>query len=295
MRTEIDEYVRQREAEGWSAKTSKCNRYRLEKMADALGDPRPAAVQPRDLERYLRGLKRSGWKREGRRSVASTARCFFAWLAEHGRIPSDPALGLGIERNANPELPDPPLSQEEVGVILDGLPRRNALDLRNKALLEMLYGCGLRLNEALGLDLGDVNIHNRVLRADGKGGKPRDLPLGRGALLALRDYLALRRSLLRGPDSGALFLDRKGRRMADNQVWQWFVRLNKARGPRARHLHPHLFRHSIAVHLLQNGADVRYIQQFLGHVKLDTTKIYLRLVPGRLKEDYDKAFPDIAV
>jgi len=106
---------------------------------------------------------------------------------------------------------------------------------------------------------------------------------------------AVRRTLLKGPDHGALLISQYGRRMAQPSVYGFFDDLNRQRGPDARHLHPHLFRHSIAVHRLRGGADIRYIQAFLGHASLDTTKIYLRLVPGRLKEDYDRAMPEINV
>lgn len=97
-----------------------------------------------------------------------------------------------------------------------------------------------------------------------------------------------------GTIAGAVLLSQYGKRWTMPSIHGWFAHLNAQRGAEARHLHPHLFRHSIAVHLLQRRADVRYIQQFLGHGSLDTTKIYLRLVPGRLKEDYDRAMPEIA-
>jgi integrase/recombinase XerC len=296
MRQELNEYIRQGRAEGWSERTAKVYRDRLEHLGRHLSWPSAAEVVPRDLERYLESLRTAGWKRSGRRSLGSTIRSFFGWLARTGKILSNPARNLSVPRENEEELPPPPLTVEETAAILDNLPRRNVPDLRNRAFFEILYGCGLRLSEAIALDLGELDIGNRALHVrKGKGGKSRDLPLGRGAVNAARDWLALRRSLLRGPDHGALFLDRFGRRVKEFHVSGWFKVLNKARGPGARRIHPHLFRHSIAVHLLQNGADIRYVQQFLGHEKLDTTKIYLRLVPGRLKEDYEMAMPDIAV
>lgn len=112
---------------------------------------------------------------------------------------------------------------------------------------------------------------------------------------SVRDWLALRRSLLKGPDHGALLLDRKGRRMREFHATTLFDRLNQSRGLGARRLYPHLMRHSVATHMLQNGADIRHIQAFLGHSSLESTKIYLRLVPGRFKEDHEKASPEISV
>ncbi len=115
------------------------------------------------------------------------------------------------------------------------------------------------------------------------------------AAAAVKDWLAVRRTFLKGPDQGILFLSKDGKRWAGQNAYHRFRQLNRARGPEARHLHPHLFRHSIAVHLLRGKADIRYIQAFLGHSDLDTTKIYLRLVPGRLRAEYDAAMPEIAV
>jgi site-specific recombinase XerD len=106
--------------------------------------------------------------------------------------------------------------------------------------------------------------------------------------------LLVRRSLLKGPDHGALLLSSIGLRMTDRATRDVFKEINKRRTGK-RHVHPHLLRHSVAVHLLRGGADVRHVQEFLGHASLGTTKIYLRLVPGRLKEDYEKSFPAIAV
>lgn len=126
----------------------------------------------------------------------------------------------------------------------------------------------------------------------GKGGKDRLLPLMGGSLAAARDYLAVRRDLVRGPDHGALLLGRRGRRVNIKDLGRLLRRASRVLGFRVR---PHLLRHSIAVHLLRGGTDVRYIQHFLGHSSLDMTKVYLRLVPGHLREDYDEAMPVIEV
>jgi len=119
----------------------------------------------------------------------------------------------------------------------------------------------------------DIDFFNRLVKVKGKGGMERMLPLGRGAMLALRDYLALRRSLLRGPDHGALFLGRHGTRLTSAAFRDWLRKLNRSRLPGKR-LHPHLLRHSAAVHMLRAGADIRHVQEFLGYSNLDTTKIY---------------------
>ena len=162
--------------------------------------------------------------------------------------------------------------------------------------MELLYGCALRISEAVNLDLADVDLRTRTVNVrKGKGGKSRTLPMMKGVQGALRDYLALRRSLLRGPDHGALLLSRRGHRLNPGTFRDWLRDLNRKRGQAARRIHPHLLRHSIACHLLRGGADIRHVQEFLGHASLETTKVYLRMVPGRLKEEYEKAMPDIAV
>jgi integrase/recombinase XerD len=220
---------------------------------------------------------------------------FFGWLHEQGRVIVDPSLTLGLPDDGEDDLPDQPLSEEEVRALFEALPRRTVFDLRNACLLELLYGCGLRIGEAVRLDVCDIDMARRVVvLLECKHGQDRIVPIMGTALAAVQDYLAVRRTLLKGPDHGALMLSQYGQRLAQPSVYGFFGDLNAARGSEMRHLSPHLFRHSVAVHLLRAGADVRYIQQFLGHGSLDTTKIYLRLVPGRLKEDYDRAMPEIA-
>ncbi len=158
-----------------------------------------------------------------------------------------------------------------------------------------MYGCGLRLSEVVMLDMPHLDFAHRTLFVDnGKGGKDRILPLMSGALGALRDYLALRRTMLIGPDHGAVFLGHNGLKISRRAVKGWNYWLS-GKHPDKPRFHAHLFRHSIAVHLIRRGADIRHIQEFLGHARRDTTKVYLCLVPGHLKEDYDEAMPEIDV
>lgn len=200
------------------------------------------------------------------------------------------------EDNGEEDLPEAPLSEGEVAAIIDGLPRASVYDLRHVCLLELLYGCGLRISEAIALDLADINLHRRtVLIRESKHDQTRVVPLPTTAKGVLQTYLSLRKTLVVGPDRGALLLTQQGQRWKSASVYGFFKMLNWKGVAKGRPLHPHIFRHSIAVHLLRRGADIRYIQQFLGHAQLDTTKIYLRLVPGHLKEDYEKAMPDIEV
>jgi len=221
---------------------------------------------------------------------------FFGWLQDQGRILRNPAKGVPVPDDGEADLPEPPLSEAEVAGIIDGLPRASVFDLRAVCLLELLYGCGLRISEAISLDLQDLDLHRRtVLIRDSKHHQTRVVPLPKTAKTALQAYLSLRKTLLAGPDRGALFLTQQGERWKKGSVATFFNVLNWKGVCPGKSLHPHIFRHSIAVHLLRRGADILYIQQFLGHASLDTTKIYLRLVPGHLKRDYEEAMPEIGV
>ena len=292
----IQDYLALRRGEGCSPKTLNAYGNRLKKMLrffSKKGIANVNAVTPELLDAYAQHLtlQRIGYR--SRVSYLSTAKILFDWLSKSGKVLSNPARGVAVPRTDEEPLPEPPLEQDEVIRIIDGIPRRSVADLRNRLHLELLYSCGLRISEYLNLKLGDFDMQTRSVRVKGKGSKVRVLPLMKGVLGAMKDYLALRRSLLKGPDSGILLLGtNSGRAVNPNcfEIWLrgWCKRLGVM-----RRIHPHLFRHSIAVHLLQRGADIRHVQEFLGHESIDTTKIYLRMVPGRLKEDYDKAMPQI--
>lgn len=296
MHDDIERFLIQGQAIGWAPSTLDNYRYLLGLVEDFLarrGCRRCADVGRPDLEAFMADIAAS----HSRSTVVRTAgllRRFFGWLLDQGRVITDPSLGLPLPDDGEEELPDAPLAEAEVAAIIDSLPRATVFDLRHVCLLELLYGCGLRISEAMTLDLADIDLTRcTVLIRESKHGQTRVVPLPKTARGALQAYLSLRRTLVRGPDAGALFLTEHGRRWRTPSVYHFFSDLNERSGPDGRRLHPHLFRHSIAVHLLRGGADIRYIQAFLGHASLDTTKIYLRLVPGHLKADYDKAMPEI--
>lgn len=299
MRAEIERFLAQRRAEGLAESSLGMYRQALAGLAAVLegrGVRRWADARPEDIDAYLASLVRLAYN--SRRTYTIKALVFLRRLAEQGLVPADPARHVAIPRPAAGDmpLPEPPLSEAEVAGLLARMPRRCATDLRDIALVELLYSAGLRRSEALALDLRDLDFRNRVvLVRNGKGAKPRDLPMYRGLHGALRDWLALRRSLLRGPDHGALLLSNRGRRLAKGGLPRIFGKITRLQGPGGRRVHPHLFRHSIAVHLLRGGADIRYIQAFLGHDDLESTREYLRLVPSDLRKAYDEAMPEIPV
>jgi site-specific recombinase XerD len=299
MQQEIDDYLAQRRAEGLMPATLQRDGemlVRFHRFLKHRGCRRWADVMPGDLDAILADLAERGRARATLTGCASLLRCFGRWLQERGKVLLNPARDLPIPDDIIPELPKPPLEEAQVADILDKLPRRNVRDLRNRAMLEVMYGCGLRRNEVIMLDLPHLDFSRRTLLVvGGKGGKDRIMPLMSGALGALRDYLALRRTMLKGPDQGTVFLDHNGQRINQSSLKGSIRYLSKTKHPDKPRFHCHLFRHSIAVHLLRRGADIRHVQEFLGHARLDTTKVYLRMVPGHLKDDYDEAMPEIDV
>ena len=295
----MDRFLDHGQAQGLAVATRKNYRHFLESVVGQLqqqGCTRWADVSPADLDACVQQWVQRGVAASSQLRGTVILRRFGRWLHEQGVVLRNPARSLQLPQDGEPDLLVPPLPEATVAGILAGLPRLTVYDLRNACLLELLYGCGLRIAEALALDLDDLDFDRQTLliRAS-KHEQTRLVPLPGAAQAAVQDYLTLRRTLLTGPDHRALFLTQYGTRWVRASIYRLFDRLNAQQGPEGHHLHPHLFRHSIAVHLLRRGADIRYIQQFLGHASLDTTKIYLRLVPGHLKEDYDRAMPEIAV
>lgn len=292
LRPDIDAYLAQRAASDWSASSLRSHRHTLRRLADVLeerGHRRWSSVTGVDLDAWMLALHARGLARNSKDACAYTVRGFCAWLTTHGKVLRDPAADLHVLDDDEVDLPPAPLSEEQVIAIFAAIVPDGVIALRNRLHIELLYSCGLRSAESVSLDVGDLNLAERtVLVRAGKGDRPRLLPVLANTLAAAADYLCLRRELLRGPDTGPLLLSNTGRRMGTWYMQQWLAALSGQLGFR---VYPHLLRHSIAVHLLRRGADIRHIQQFLGHADLETTKIYLRLVPGHLREDYDKAMP----
>jgi len=294
----IDSYIRQRTAEGLTSATianiTKC----LSQLSQTLGKRGVRLVSEitvDDIDAHFFGLAKRGLALSSRYTHAASIRAFFLRLHQDGLIAKNPALELPISFNDDVPLPEAPLEPEEVARLIDAIPKRDVLDLRNRAIVEILYGTALRLSECIHLDVDDIDKRRRTLDVrNGKGNKDRTIPLMKGALGATQDYLALRRNLVVGIDTGALFLNNRGQRIGAFVVQHLLTDLAKKAGL-GRSVHPHLLRHSIAVSMLRGGADIRHVQSLLGHSSMETTKIYLRMVPGHLRAEYDKAMPIIAV
>ncbi|MDO5498861.1 MAG: tyrosine recombinase XerC [Propionibacteriaceae bacterium] len=258
-----------------------------------LGHQDLTAVERRDLRSWLAHQGTLGAERTTLQRRAATARVFFAWCHRTERLPADPALGL-----RSPKLPrrlPVTLSQAEAETLLRAMITRAAeepgpVGARDAALLEVLYAAGVRVSELCGLDLGDLDAERRVLRVIGKGNKERAVPMGAPAWRALDDWLAQRTELTTDESGTAVFLGERGGRI-NPRVVRRIVHRALAAVPGAPDLGPHGLRHAMATHLLEGGADLRSVQEMLGHASLATTQIYTHVTNDRLRAAFEQAHP----
>ncbi|MDQ4130305.1 MAG: tyrosine recombinase XerC [Actinomycetota bacterium] len=259
------------------------------------GYPRPDAVNYPLLRRFLAELSDAGYARSSIARKVSVARSFFAFLARRGYAPQDPGRMLGSPKQAR-HLPRV-LRPDQVAALLTAPDPATPDGLRDRALLELLYGCGARVAEACGLDLDGLDLPQRQVRLLGKGRKERIVPLGEPAVDALGTYLSWGRPALATArraggitaPSNALFLNSRGGPLGVRSARTIIERaaLNAGLG----RVTPHTLRHSCATHLLEGGADLRSVQELLGHASLATTQRYTHLSRGRLAEVYAVAHP----
>ncbi len=301
MQQDIEDFLATKKAEGLAPDTIRYYEMSLKMLAEQVqegGTRRWQRVKADQVDSFLAHTKERGLAWSSRERHVVNVRVFFRWMADQGKILSDPSRHVEIPRPTADDRPllEPPLSEQQVADLFASMPRDSVLDLRNILVLHLLYSAGLRRAEALGLDMSDIDLRSRVLHVrKGKGSKPRTVPIMDGLKNAIKDYKALRRTMVRGPDHGALMLTQRGGRLNKGNIQAIFRNLNKRDAVPGRNLHPHLMRHSIAVHYLRGGMDIRYIQSFLGHDSLESTRIYLRLVPADLRKAYDSAMPEILV
>lgn len=248
----------------------------------------PAEVGRLTLRRYLATLAERDLARATIARRSSVARTWFGLLARRGVVPADPAATLESPRAGRP-LPRV-LRVDEVARLLVAPDADTPTGLRNRALLELLYASGARVSEACGLDLDTLDLPQRQVRLAGKGGKERIVPVGTPALAACRRYLAEGRPHLLGEQAtSALLLSTRGQRLGVRDARTAVDRAARAAG--LGHVTPHTLRHAFATHLLDRGADLRQVQELLGHSSLATTQRYTHLSRGRLQEVHARAHP----
>jgi site-specific recombinase XerD len=252
------------------------------------GADHPRLVDLDMLRRYLATLDEAGYARSTIARRASTARSLFAHLASAGLIPTDPARLLASPK-ANRRLPRV-LRHEQVALLMAAPDPRTPVGLRDRALLELLYASGARISEAVGLDLGALHLAEGLVRLHGKGDKDRIVPVGEPAIDAIEAYLVSGRPALAGlTATDALLLNTHGRRLDPRDARTAVA--TAARDAGLGHVTPHTLRHSVATHLLESGADIRVVQEFLGHASLGTTQRYTHLSRGWLREVHAQAHP----
>ena len=244
---------------------------------------------PRDVTRtHLRGwlgaLTQQGLAKSTLARKVAAVRRYFSWLAQHEVISIDPSLRLSAPK-AGSRLPDL-VHAEDLDALLSVPENASAWDLRNVAVVEVLYGGGLRVSELCDLDVGSLDLSTGILRVMGKGSKERLVPLNERACLAIEHYLDVRDLLIKTESpTPALFVNRKGARLGPRDVTRI---LNQGS---ERPTHPHAMRHTYATHLLDGGADLRVVQELLGHASLGTTQIYTHVSKERLQQVYDRTHP----
>jgi integrase/recombinase XerC/integrase/recombinase XerD len=285
------EYDRDLHARGCAERTRRAYGVDLGGFAEWAGPQglAPADVRHRDVRRYGAGLSAAGAAPATVARKLAAIRGLFGFLVRTERAGQNPAELVSSPKRSE-KLPKV-LSTEQMRTLLEQIPARTPLELRDRAMLELAYSCGLRCEEIVNLDQGAMDFDSEQLRVLGKGSKERILPVGEPAQRALRRYLERgRHALSADPGQPALFLSKSGRRLSNSDVTRrlglWAREAAMAAG-----VSPHSLRHSFATHLLEGGADLRTIQELLGHASISTTQVYTRVDAARLRDTYAASHP----
>jgi integrase/recombinase XerC/integrase/recombinase XerD len=273
---------------GMSEKTRRAYGVDIDQLARFAGERAPEELRPSDLRRFAAFLSESGMSKTSVARKLAAVRTFYKHLIEIGAVAASPA-DLVASPKRDQYLPQV-LKPAEVAAVLDGIPATTPLELRDRAMFELAYAAGLRAEEIVNLDVTDVDPDAEQVRVLGKGSKTRVVPAGEPAWRAVDRYLERGRSALVQETEPALFISKTGKRLSTSDVRRrlngWVRRAAVQSG-----VTPHTLRHSFATHLLEGGADLRAIQELLGHATISTTQTYTRVESGRLKKVYALAHP----
>ncbi len=282
-------YDRDLRGRGAAERTRRAYAVDLGQFVEWAGERQAGDLRHRDVRRYAAGLSSAGAAPATVARKLAAIRGLFDFLVRTERVGQNPADLVSSPKHEE-KLPQV-LSVEQMRSLLEGIPARTPLELRDRAMLELAYSCGLRCEEIVNLDLGALDFESEQLRVLGKGSKERILPVGEPAQRALERYCERgRHALADDPREPALFLSKSGRRLSNSDVTR---RLNLwARAAAlAAGVSPHSLRHSFATHLLEGGADLRTIQELLGHASISTTQVYTRVDAARLRDAYAATHP----
>ena len=284
MQRFIEKFLRYLEIEkNYSVHTLHNYKMDLEGFYDSLKETPVENADYLTLRKYLAHLKEKNLKSRSIARKLSCLRSFFRFLCRDGYLKANPTLSLASQK-LDKHLPSF-LTEEEMSRLIDAASPKDERGLRDKAILETFYSTGIRISELVGLNIEDLDFISGVAKVRGKGKKERLAPIGEYAIKAIRDYLSARKK-----QSASVFINKNGSRLSSrgtrNVVHKYIVlaALN-------RRISPHTLRHSFATHLLNRGADLRSVQELLGHANLSTTQIYTHLTTEKLKSVYDKAHP----
>ena len=261
---------------------------RLARYLDGQGARSWSRIKRTDAQSFITALHRQGLAPASVSRSLAAARGFYRFLKRRRIEPlkTDPFGAVRAPRAAR-KLPEV-LNTEQAGRLVDFRPG-NLLDLRDRAMLELFYSCGLRLSELVALDSDGIEFQESMVQVSGKRSKQRRVPIGRHAVAALKDWLAVRQDLAASGEP-ALFVSRLGRRISARNVQKRIALWSRRRGLDC-HVHPHMLRHSFATHILESSQDLRAVQEMLGHENIATTQVYTHLDFQQLAKVYDAAHP----
>jgi len=248
-----------------------------------------AGAEKDDIQKYIDHMIDMNYSSATVSRNISTLKTYYGCMKSDGLLSHNPCEKIKTFKAAK-NLPDT-LSVREMVMLIESVLLDIPYGIRDRAMMELLYSSGLRVSELSGLDIGDIDFKTGILKAKGKGGKRRLVPVGETAMGVLRNYINNARTILENERSGfILFLNSRGTRISRQSIWKIIRRQASITGFVLR-VTPHTFRHSFATHLLENGADLRYVQEMLGHSSISTTQIYTNISREYLKKTYMKFHP----
>lgn len=254
------------------------------------GDVEPADVKQADVRKFIDLINENGMSASSQARILSGIKSFFKYLVAHDILETDPTAMIETPKTAR-KLPSV-LSPEEINMLINAIDLNSANGYRNRAMLETLYGCGLRVSELIQLRITDVNINEGYLKIKGKGDRERLVPIGRSVKDAITLYIHNTREsqTVNKKDENILFLNRRGQMLTRVMVFTIIKNLAEKVGLEKK-ISPHTFRHSFATHLLEGGADLRAIQEMLGHESITTTEVYTHLDKEYLRDTIQRFHP----
>ncbi len=299
MRDDVKSFINYLTVEkGFSGNTTEAYGNDLNQLIEFAGEeaarrgvmPSWESFSRQEMLRYMLNLKERKYATTTQVRKIAAAKSFFAFMRAEGRLKQNPTDNIESPRIGKP-LPDA-ISITQVRSLLEQPARQKSPEAkRDRAMLELLYASGMRVSELVSLNLGDVNISEENVRAFGKGRKERIVPIYHQAALTVAEYIdEVRPNLVRDSEERALFLNRRGQRLTRQGLWQ-ILKEYAGKAGLAKTVTPHTLRHSFATHMLSGGADLRAVQEMLGHANISTTQVYTHLTSEHVRRSYERAHP----